>query len=929
MIAAPLLSEAEVRLEVERLFRRDHRSKLLALFGGRGQPGRFELDGLVGDHPHHVRARASRTLPLPGEPATPGRVYLVDWAEDALPLDVSCRLAGGRVYHVARDARLAALFGARQVEPGLAGSAVARLFLTGALPGPRKVTGLRLERNALMLRFLEAKFEFPEHALESGVALLRWTRERDVGPAFVRACETDEALHGARRELLDWISRRLGALGSLAWRAFEAGLSERVLQVGVLAQAARAQEDAYVRGLVGGQIAAWLPGLAPEFRACEASFSDPGGGDELLEVLLGAEVDARVQRLLEGTQKLANESGLQQLSKTSPWLPDGHALREQAFSSAIDAFVAAPSSEALGQVLTSLEALKQHRLDGVLRRSEHDDARQMTARLAAWLWKRKVRPQDSSYGAVWQPVADLARRYTEEGGHLGWARQLVRAMRGGEALETSARKLLAAVDIALREDNRRFAEAYVSWLDAGKPSNEVIPIEHVARRIVAPFLAKSPHRKLLVVLMDGMSHASAVQLLSRLREQRRWRPIQWRAEGWSGSLPLPPVLAVAPTLTAVSRAAFFAGEADPRFGDQGTDRDEQRWAGNRIVRELSGGEPVRLFFRQELKSGHELLEEMKRAIAGDQRVVAVVVNAIDEQLKGSFQVGVDYSHTPIHPLDALLGAAEGAERAVLLVADHGHVTGDALRPVSGRTGNGRPGGARWRALRDGEQPEADEVVLPATTWRPSGFARVAVPWDPSISYESPHHGEHGGLSLAEAVAPAILIAPEWLERVAGDDLALSVVDFPEPDWWRLEVAKAPAPVVVQQAPEPTQQLTLLTVAAPAPAAPGQQVAPALAEPSLVKALRGSRVFKDQVRGTPDAELERVLGWLTALLRAGDVLPSADFARVCGVRAHQVGGVVARMGILNADGFAVVEHDVAGRRVVLHRSRLIQQYGVKE
>jgi hypothetical protein len=43
----------------------------------------------------------------------------------------------------------------------------------------------------------------------------------------------------------------------------------------------------------------------------------------------------------------------------------------------------------------------------------------------------------------------------------------------------------------------------------------------------------------------------------------------------------------------------------------------------------------------------------------------------------------------------------------------------------------------------------------------------------------------------------------------------------------------------------------------------------------------------------------------------------------------VGGVVARMGVLNADGFAIVEHDVAGRRVVLHKARLLSQFGVTE
>ena len=62
---------------------------------------------------------------------------------------------------------------------------------------------------------------------------------------------------------------------------------------------------------------------------------------------------------------------------------------------------------------------------------------------------------------------------------------------------------------------------------------------------------------------------------------------------------------------------------------------------------------------------------------------------------------------------------------------------------------------------------------------------------------------------------------------------------------------------------------------------------------------------------------------------GGALTAADFARLCGVRAHQVGGVVARMGVLNADGFAIVEHDVAGRRVVLHKARLVSQFGVSE
>src|SRR5262245_21774505 len=194
MTETPLLSDADVRLEVERLFRRDHRSKLVARFG-RGQAGRFDLDGLSWEIiPTACELELRSKLPAPGEPSVSGSVYLVDWAEDALPLDVSCRLAGGRIYHVARDARLAALFGARQVDPGLSSTALARLVLSGSIQGLRKVTVLRLTRSDLWQRVLEARFGIPERSLESPAEWLRWVRGSDAGRAFARACETDDLL---------------------------------------------------------------------------------------------------------------------------------------------------------------------------------------------------------------------------------------------------------------------------------------------------------------------------------------------------------------------------------------------------------------------------------------------------------------------------------------------------------------------------------------------------------------------------------------------------------------------------------------------------------------------------------------------------------------------------------------------------------------
>jgi len=927
MTQAPSLSEAVVRQEVQRLFRREHRSKLLALFG-RGQPGRFEANGEAWEIiPTTCELELRSKLPVPGAASPVGSVYLVDWAQDALPLDVACRLAGGRIYHVANDARLCALLGARDAESGLSSTAVARLVLSGSLDGLRKVTGLRLTRDDLWKRVLEARFGLPESALESGAEWLKSMRRSDAGPAFARSCETDNLWQAVRTEFLSWLKEHLPAVGPLGFRAWELGLVDRALQVLLLLDAVDQTDDAYLRGWITGQIANMAPELTHEIRAVHGTGATP----MLLSAVLSVD-DTEDQKLLRHAEQHAANSGGSGAVTISDWLPGGHAAREATVAATLSGFLEAPSAGSLEALLAAFERLNAHRLDGVLRRSEHVEARRMAARLATWLWARRVRARPAQFGSAWQPALDLARRYAEEGGFLDWARQSVRGIRGaGDELTATLRRLTDAVDALTRADDQRFANAYVAWLDAGKPSSEALPIEHVTKRVVAQFLKGGKDRRLLLVLMDGMNYASAVQLLQRLRDQRRWSPIAWRVAGWNGSLPIPPVLAAAPTLTEVSRAALFAGVADPRFGDQDSSRDEGRWASNSHVREFVGEEPTKLFLRRDIHAGHNLIDEVKEAIAGEERIVAVVVNAIDENLKGSLQVAIDYRRTPILPLEALLSAAEGAERAVLLVADHGHVAGDAMRVASGRSSQDRDGGARWRALADGEHPQPDEVLLPKTCWKPRGAVGVAALWDTSVTNRAPHYGEHGGLSLAETVAPAFLIGPEWLDRVAGDDVELSCRVLPEPDWWLLKIAR-PA-VTMLDTPAATSKTSSAKSTAQLPLMLDEPVVsppqPELGEPALVARIRQSKLFIQQVAGASKPEVERVLTWLAVLVEARGSMTAADFARLCGVRSHQVGGVVARMGVLNADGFAIVEHDIAGRRVVLHKARLLSQFGVTE
>ncbi len=590
------------------------------------------------------------------------------------------------------------------------------------------------------------------------------------------------------------------------------------------------------------------------------------------------------------------------------------------------------TTAALSRMVDALGSVTGHHAEKLLRTGEQCESRCMAARLAAYLVRRAGAPAPPKLAAAYQAAVDLASDYAVEGGYVDWCRQRLRApLPFGVELNAACHAVLTAADALRREDDRRFAEGLVPWAKAGRPATEVTPIDQVTRQLVAELLAGDPRpgtpgRKLLVVLMDGMSWATTVQLLTRLEEEN-WMPIVWRPKGHKSATHLPPVIAALPTLTQVSRAAFFAGRRDQKAGHRPTSEDAKRWAVNRhLARALQGAEPPPLVLRNKLMADKDLHVELKTAIESDAPVVGVVVNAIDEQLGGSTQVMLDYSQVQVKPLSGLLRAAEGAERIVLLASDHGHVPGDAMTS-SGQPNVGKSGvKQRWRALGAGEKPHDHEIRLPADTWRPRGSDGVAAIWDEQLCNGNPTYGVHGGAALAEVVAPAILIAPEWLAQLAGDEAELATRPFPTPGWWRLEAPPTPAKPLRTEKAVKAESLPLFPELESPPSA--ETEAPQPVSPALVEDLRASKIFKAHVQDQRPEDIDQVLLWLSVLVEGGGRLSDGEFARRCETRAHRVGGLIARMGMLNCDGYAMVEHDHQARQVVLHRHRLVQQYGLE-
>lgn len=926
MSAAPRLAEQEIKTEIGRIFARERRAQVTALYGS-GEPANFNLDGQEWRViPTRSELELRAQMPLPN--AQENLCFLVDWTEDLLPLDLRCRLAGGNVFRISRGARLAGLFGARQTESTLLQTGLATVLLAGEITDLKKVTGLRLTHQDAVRHFLHAFAGWPLSEALTPSNLARWCFNNPAGVALVQRAEENDSWRKMLTELREAVKTSAGPnegaqpIAACVWAAWEQDNVPRMIEIAMLVAAHMRRRNPMAQGLLQGRLTQLAPGFGPALLEAAEQGADLEG---FLRDFFEHSDSAVVEPLLSSADTLIPEPGFADTRAESNWLPAGHATLEQRLADALEALVKTPTRELLTGTVEAANALKSHYLDERRRSPEHRETRTMGLRLAAWLVQRAQQPPPGP-GTPFQPAIDLATDFAQEGGYVDWCRGRLRGtLPFDERLNANLHAVLRAADALRKQDDQRFAEGLIAWHEAGRPAAQVLPIDRVTRDLASEMLSDNAHRKVLVLVMDGMSWATAVQLLHRL-EGEQWAPILWRPKGHQAKRHLPPVLAALPTLTQVSRAALIAGKYNPKDGNKSTHNDSKRWAANSaLIRANDDAALPELVLRSKLMSGEKIHEEVKKAIESDARVVGVVVNAIDEDLKGSSQSYCDYKTKGLKPLNGLLSAASGAERVVLLCSDHGHVLGDAMSTSNAASSN-TEGGARWRTIQVDDAIQPYELELPADAWCPKGSGRIAATWNEKVTHSHPHYGEHGGLSLAEVVAPAIMIAPEWLFRVGTQpDQMLATTPFPHPAWWDLEVAvpraKAKPPVPVRQS------LPLFPEMEPARStqAPTQPV-----EAALVVQLRDSKVFKANTSGLDTTDIEKTLKCLSVLLDAGGQLGDKEFARRCETRVHRVGGLVARMGtVLNIDGYPMVEHDRAGHQVTLHKERLMTQYWIGE
>jgi hypothetical protein len=277
----------------------------------------------------------------------------------------------------------------------------------------------------------------------------------------------------------------------------------------------------------------------------------------------------------------------------------------------------------------------------------------------------------------------------------------------------------------------------------------------------------------------------------------------------------------------------------------------------------------------------------------------------------------------VKSLHDLLDAAAAANRAVLLCSDHGHVPSDRFESAGAMET-----GARWRPWHEPQAPIAEhEVGLRAGdgVWAPRGKHGIVLISDDAHRYGGGGgSGEHGGASLAEVIAPCLLIGNSDTPG-ATDDRGQAVRPARAPSWWTFDLVAQPAVELSERrtrkprAAAADRQLELV----PAPVTPAPAVAP---RPAVVSPLAGSRLL--EARAPKAQDRERVIAAVEFLRARNGVADAAAFAADLGEFAARIQGLVSRMSeVLNVDGYTVIRFDHQSRQVHLDVAKLAQQFEI--
>lgn len=603
----------------------------------------------------------------------------------------------------------------------------------------------------------------------------------------------------------------------------------------------------------------------------------------------------RLDAVLERAEEVVRETGAQTLAVASPVLRSGLSARLVRFADALRESARSPDEARCQAAVEEGHGLLADHVvfagDPAWRTAR--GRAEMALRLSRWLGTRE--PECSS-------LPEEACLYRDQ---AAWADRARFAVLAGEADPRlmPAYQQLASKALERREGgNRRFAARFERVLAGAESSIAALKMEDLLETVVAPLAQQI---KVLVVVMDGMSHPIFQQIADDLGSRTTLdRQVPDGCEAW------PPVITPLPSVTTVCRTSLLCG----RLANGGQDTElsgfdavaaRLGWRGAATSRRI-------LFHKAYLaEAGGGLAKDLREAIGSSVKVIAVILNAVDDQLAKGDQLQPDWNLKTVPLLEALVSQAEVERRALVLVADHGHVVESGTREKS----DSEHTAERWRPATT--PPGEEEIEVRGERVVATGtVGSIVVPWSEQIRYVGKRAGYHGGASPQEVVAPLAVFVPVNAKRELKGWRPEVVA---RPHWWTnaigglaQERVSPPVPVMPprRRQPEPPAEL--------------------FEPPSRdwIGALLSSEVYRSQRRlagRTPpdDAEVRETLGALDAANGAMTLEALRTRVRVPALRLR--GKLTALARVLNVDGFAVLEIEEQSGTVRLNRQLLATQF----
>lgn len=623
------------------------------------------------------------------------------------------------------------LFRAAHIDPRLARHRWLAELLVRFMPaeGYSPVRSLVLDQDRAwkeLFRFVLGFETYPPSELD----LLKWAGDAQRREQFKALEEI------ARIEIVQRLHDFLGTLVNFVFAAIDAGSADELIAIAMLCELL---EDKSVstesdRAKVAARLEVLFDGLT---LSSDTTHRLAKAADEWF---------ARASETSRQQQVARYESLVSQLKAESLAVHAKYgavALREatKAFAAALNALNLQDAASRFGQ-------LRDHR--GPVLSSQSELRCKMALRLVSWLTQTSTSLSSS--------LNVLAEEYRNEIAWVDWAQNVL--LEGDDTAELANAYGNLREHSGARRDgfDRRFAESLLTEQPNG---TSLMPIENALEQCIAPFAVAG--RSLLIVV-DGMSIPVFLELHHSIKDHG-WVQFE-RTSGACSTL-----LAMLPSTTEASRTSLLCGTACT--GSASTERSAFSSFAPLVAPSVAGKPPI-IFHKRDLldASGVTLSDDLRTSLSDTrQRVVAVVINAVDDHLMKSDQLRLRWELAQFKGLDALLAEARSSDRTVIFTSDHGHVL-DQDSVMQGASPN-----ARWREPNL-ESYSGETILMGPRIQAASGMEKVVLAWSAKLRYASKRNGYHGGCAPSEALVP--IVAYRYGTKSSE---GWTIRDEVQPSWW--------------------------------------------------------------------------------------------------------------------------------------------------